>query len=70
MANTRLKYQLIESKYPCCGGKAKLQAIELIPRERYVRSCPTCGQTWDIVRSTLRSGDVRIDKLEWEGRNK
>jgi hypothetical protein len=61
-----LIYKTLRTKYPCCKGRATFRATMYVPRERYGRSCPACGQRYDVERKTLKqTSDVRIDQLEW-----
>jgi transcription elongation factor Elf1 len=62
-----LARRVLNTRYPCCGGRARIVALVLLPRETYERQCPRCGQRWDIERRPLRQdADMAIDKLEWE----
>jgi hypothetical protein len=52
--------------FPCCKRRARLQAIEGVPRESYVRICPRCKGKWEIERSDRENRPgVRVDVLTW-----
>jgi hypothetical protein len=43
---------------PCHPGNCwHLQAWSILPREEYVRHCPTCGKRWEIMRKRLIAND-------------
>lgn len=59
--------RVLNTTYPCCGGRSRIVALALLPRETYERQCPRCGQKWGIERRPLRQDSIMaIDKLEWE----
>jgi len=61
--------QTIKSRYPCCKGACRFTFYAAVPRERYERRCPSCGQRWEIKRSLmmiLYSDGSRMDRLDWE----
>ena len=53
--------------YPCCSGKARFEATDGVPSEKYDRTCSHCSKTWTITRKLLgdRNG-VRTDRFDWE----
>lgn len=58
---------IIKTRFPCCQGAARIQALESVPREQYRRKCARCGQAWDIERRTVKESEKgRIDILDWE----
>jgi ssDNA-binding Zn-finger/Zn-ribbon topoisomerase 1 len=58
---------LLNTRFPCCRGRAIFRAIEQVPREIYQRKCPQCGQKWGIERRTTKENNqMRIDMLDWE----
>jgi len=61
-----MKALTISTKRPCCGRKSTFQVTESLPREIYTRRCLACETTYEIERRTLSTGDVRIDRLDWE----
>jgi len=58
---------LLNTRFPCCNGRAIFRAIEQVPREIYRRKCSQCGQKWEIERRTTKENEqMRIDMLDWE----
>lgn len=59
---------LLSTRFPCCGGSARLAATLYVPRETYTRVCSKCGARFEIERKTpigMNTVDGRIDMLDW-----
>jgi hypothetical protein len=60
--------QTLKTTYPCCGKPARIDVVNLVPRQKYVRVCNRCRRIWEVERTTLSEQDgMRIDRLDWEG---
>lgn len=63
----------LRTRYPCCNGRCIINATRHVPREQYTRTCPRCGQLWEVERRTAREdrGELaaglvrRTDIIEW-----
>ena len=57
----------IRPPYPCCKGEARLKIIvDYTGIQRFYRKCSRCGTAWIITRKEIRTGQVQMDRLEWE----
>lgn len=56
----------VKTRYPCCYGEVRLEAINEVPVEVYSRKCPICMTVWEVTRSFMVVvNGARMDKLEW-----
>lgn len=63
-------FTTLNTKYPCCGGAARIRAWNGVPKEVYSKTC-RCGQKWDVERRLVKEVEGRrVDVLEWTALDK
>lgn len=63
-----LELATLNRAYPCHPGRsARFHGIDRSTNAVVVKKCPECKRAWEITRRVVaRTGDTRVDTLEWK----